>query len=193
MRMLMDIKFIQVYFQGWIFFFFQLCCPGAPSHSFLPMLYVCQDQGRPYSWLQWLISLSPRCSWGSLFHWPPAPVSPLLGCQLSFCSSSLTINCLTPNWTLEGPLQSRLLHLVKNTEEQLQTGPNKARRQKTEDQGWAESRMPKFVITCRNSWCLGWVSRQDMEISVKWLLLESQRPRVTGESEFSGTINSGIF
>lgn len=86
----MAIKLIQVYFQGWIFFylfFFKLCCPGGLAHSFLPTLYMCQDQGKAYSWLQWLISLSPRCSLRSPFHWSSADISPLPTCELSFCSA----------------------------------------------------------------------------------------------------------
>jgi len=96
----MAIKFNQVYFQGWILFFFKLCCPGGLAHSFLPTLYMCQDQGKAYSWLQWLISLSP-CSSGSLFHWPSADISPLPSCELSFCFSSMTTSYLTPNFTAE--------------------------------------------------------------------------------------------
>lgn len=119
-------------------------------------------------------SLLLHCSLGRPFHWPSAVVSPLPGCELSFCSSSLTTSYSTPNFTLEkvfcSTVHSILCGAQKSNCKPVLTKQGVGR--KRSRLGW--SRMPHSVIRCSGSWYLVWVFGQEREVSVKWLL-QSQR------------------
>lgn len=143
---------------------------------------MCQDQGRAYSWLQRLISLSPHCSLGRTFHWLSADIPLLPHRELSFCSASLTTNYSTPNFTLE-KVHCSVDAVPPSHEEHCRLAPTKM--------GDRKKRIKAVLALDTKVYCqmlkllmfeLGFLERGSWsEVTPA----ELQRSRVTGESECS--------
>lgn len=135
-------------------------------------------------------SLLLHCSLGGPFHWPSAVVSPLPGCELSFCSSSLTTSYSTPNFTLEKVLCSTVHSILCGAQRsncnQVLTkqgvGRKRIKAGLKQDATFSDQ-MLKFLVFGLGFWTGEGSQRETAPAE----------PRLTEENEFYCTASSGNF